>query len=161
MASIIIGILISLLTTAVSIWAGYKIAICLTAKEREARRKSIKQQLVAALRFNAERAEQAAAQLKEGGQPNFPFGTLALNVLLVEGHSFIENGLFNDIMWGVYQMEHVNAKLAVINTRFVAMVTNAENTAALGLYREDLKKHYLIVAEGTKKLADRLEASAE
>lgn len=78
MASIIIGIVISLLTTGVSIWAGYKIAINLSAKDREARNKSIERQLVSALRFNAERADRAAKQLKEGtttrtGSTNFAF----------------------------------------------------------------------------------------
>ena len=158
MASIIIGIVISLLTTGVSIWAGFKIAVNLSAKDRETRNKSIKRQLVAALRFNAERAEQAAKQLKEGGQPNYPFGILALNTVLVEAHGFIDESLFNDIFWGIYRMGHVNAKLAVVNASFVSLVTSDEDTRGLSLYRADLLKHYEIIAKGTKQLADHLEA---
>jgi hypothetical protein len=160
MGSIIIGIVTSVLTTGVSIWVGVALTKVQAKRDRSARGQSVKSQLLAALRFNKERADQAAQQIAAGGKPNFPYATTALNGLIVDAHGFASDELLRNIAWTSYQMEHVDAKLMVVNVSFLStVVSGSAGAASLGPYMADLQKHHGIISAGISALILEIEAA--
>jgi hypothetical protein len=72
--------------------------------------------------FNLDRCDQMKKQLTEPKNgmieiPNYPFDTDALKHVIFDGRDFFKDqNSFDDINWRRYQLDHLNLKLAAINS---------------------------------------------
>lgn len=118
--------------------------------------------IVDTLKFNKERATQAKEQLAKGGMPNYPLDGARLSSLILPAHGFIPDKLLRELDWHRYQLEHITAKLFVVNSFFLsASVCTPEMKPAydawIRMLKESLSEHYQQVIDGTDTLITETE----
>ena len=96
---------------------GSVIAIVITRRSdrRQIRNRKIlaRNALIERLNFNNDRVVQMLGYFDTGGWPNFLLDTTGIIVWLTLAEDIIPQPLFVQVNWHRYQLDHVNAKLAV------------------------------------------------
>lgn len=150
----------------ISAWIGARIGISWTKhqfqEQEKAENEKIRKSILESLNFNRERSTQAKKQLNEGGMPNYPLDGTRLSNLIVQAHGYLAPETLRALDWHRYQLDHITAKLGVINDFFLGGQTIPEEAKKahqiwMTMLRDSMIEHYDEVIRGTKALVEAVE----
>lgn len=150
----------------ISAWIGARIGISWTKhqfrEQEKAENEKIRKSILESLTFNRERSTQAKKQFNEGGMPNYPLDGTRLSNLIVQAHGYLAPETLRALDWHRFQLDHITAKLGVINDFFLGGQTipaeaKKEHEVWMKMLRDSMIEHYQIVINGTKALIEAVE----
>ncbi len=112
--------------------------------------------LLAALRFNDDRATQMLGQFAQGAIPNYQFDTTGLIIWLSRSSDLFEKDVLEKINWHRYQLDHLNTQLT---TFYVFARCCGERVDQQAIFDEDrghIVKHLGVVTKDIHSLLTSL-----
>lgn len=141
---------------------GSAIAIVITRwsdkRQFHARQTVARNALIERLTFNNQRVVDMLKWFDDGGDPNFLLDTTGIIVWLTLAEDIIPQPLFEQVNWHRYQLDHINAKLAVYYGALYAPPSDDHHheEMVVGL-RQSIYDHLVDVRDSVGGLITQLE----